>query len=170
VVLVLLVALVAFAATTARLFVWPSLPPLPARADAIIEIGGPGDRDAAARALAEEHRAPLLIQSTQARDAKSDTCLPPVAGVQIGCFVAVPRTTRGEARWIGAQGVLHNWRSVIVVTSRDHAWRARLRIGRCFPGEVYVRTTPLPHWYTWLRQIPYQWVATVKAELFQRAC
>ncbi len=31
---------VAFAAITARVFVWPDLKPLPARADAIIELGG----------------------------------------------------------------------------------------------------------------------------------
>ena len=168
--LVLLVVLVAFAAVTARLFVWPSLPPLPARADAIIEIGGPGDRDAAARALALDHRAPRLVQSTLASDAVSDTCLPPVPDVTIGCFHAEPPTTRGEARWIGRTGAAEGWRSVIVVTSRDHAWRARLRVGRCFPGQVYVKTTPLPHWYSWLRQIPYQWTATIKAELFQRGC
>ena len=59
-----LVLLVVFTATTARLFVWPSLPPLPAHADAIIELGGPGDRDAVTTELARQHRAPLVIQST----------------------------------------------------------------------------------------------------------
>ena len=55
------------------------------------------------------------------------------------------------------------------MTTPDHAWRARLRVERCFPGQVYVATSPLPKW-DWLRQIPYQWAATVKAELFQRDC
>jgi uncharacterized SAM-binding protein YcdF (DUF218 family) len=167
--LIALILLVPFSALTARLFVWPSLPPLPAHADAIIELGGPGDRDPVAIALAEQHRAPLLIQSTLARDATSNTCLPPVPGVTIACFHAVPPTTRGEARYIGARGAASHWDSVILVTSPDHAWRARLRVERCFPGQVYVETSPLPK-LAWFRQIPYQWVATVKAEIFQRDC
>jgi hypothetical protein len=166
---VVLVLFVAFAATTARLFVWPSLPPLPDHADAIIELGGPGNRDDVTLALAREHRAPLVIQSTEASDSLSDTCLPPVPGVTIECFNAVPRTTRGEARYIGKRGAESHWRSVIIVTTPDHAWRAKLRVERCFPGQVYVQTSPLPKWH-WIRQIPYQWAATIKAELFQREC
>jgi uncharacterized SAM-binding protein YcdF (DUF218 family) len=158
-----------FATATARLFVWPQLPPLPLRADAIIELGGPGDRDGVTLALARQHRAPVVIQSTLASDAKSNTCLPPVPGVTIECFHASPATTRGEARYIGERAVAEHWNSVIIVTTPDHAWRARLRVERCFPGQVYVATSPLPKW-DWLRQIPYQWAATVKAEVFQRHC
>lgn len=158
-----------FAGATARLFVWPSLAPLPPQVDAIIELGGPGDRDAVTLALAEEHRAPLVIQSTIAQDTASDTCLPPVPDITIECFNAVPPTTRGEARYIGERGAAEHWSSVIIVTTPDHAWRARLRVERCFPGRVYVATSPLPT-SAWFRQIPYQWAATVKAELLQRDC
>ena len=35
-------AVVAFAAVTARVFVWPDLKPLPAHADAIVELGERG--------------------------------------------------------------------------------------------------------------------------------
>jgi len=164
-----LVAFVAFAGATARLFVWPSLAPLPDHADAIIELAGPGDRDATTIALAEEHRAPLVIQSTLPGDATSDTCLDPIPGTTIECFTPVPATTRGEARYIGERGAAEHWSSVILVTTPDHAWRARLRVERCFPGQVYVKTAPLPKW-DWFRQIPYQWAATVKAELFQTDC
>jgi uncharacterized SAM-binding protein YcdF (DUF218 family) len=165
-----LVVLVAFAATTARVFVWPSLPPLPDHVDAIIELAGPGDRDAVAMALAKEHHAPLLIQSTLERDiTHPETCLPAIQDVTIECFQPVPPTTRGEARYIGERAAAAHWSSVIIVTTPDHAWRARLRVERCFPGQVYVATSPLPT-VDWLRQIPYQWAATVKAELFQRDC
>ena len=167
--LVVLVLIVAFAATTARVFVWPPLPPLPAHADAIIELAGPGDRDAATIALATAGLAPMVIQSTVARDATSNTCLPAISQATVACFTPVPATTRGEARWIGRHGVAEHWRSVIIVTTPDHAWRAHLRVARCFPGRVYVETSPLPK-RDWLRQIPYQWAATVKAELFQRGC
>jgi hypothetical protein len=165
-----LVLVVAFAATTARIFIWPSLPPVPDHVDAIIELAGPGDRDAVAMALAKEHHAPLLIQSTLERDITyPETCLPPIRDVTIECFHPEPATTRGEARYIGERAAAAHWKSVIIVTTPDHAWRARLRVERCFPGQVYVATSPLPT-VDWLRQIPYQWAATVKAELFQRDC
>ena len=167
--LVALVLVVAFVGTTARIFVWPSLPPLPAHADAIIELAGPGDRDAVTIALAKEHLAPLVIQSTLPGDATSDTCLDPIPDTTIECFTPVPATTRGESRYIGERGAAEHWSSVIIVTTPDHAWRARLRVQRCFPGRVYVATSPLPKW-DWFRQIPYQWASTVKAELFQRDC
>lgn len=167
--LVTLVLVVAFAATTARIFVWPSLPPLPDHVDAIIELAGPGDRDARTIELAEELRAPVLVQSTVASDARSDRCLQPMPDITIECFHPQPETTRGEARWIGKRAAEMHWGSIIIVTTPDHAWRARLRVERCFPGQVYVATSPLPTG-DWLKQIPYQWAATVKAELFQRDC
>jgi uncharacterized SAM-binding protein YcdF (DUF218 family) len=158
-----------FGVATARLFVWPPLPELPARADAIIELGGPGNRDGAALALAREHRAPLVIQSTVIEEAGTNSCLPPIPDVTIMCFHADPGTTRGEARQIGALAAEQHWKSVILVTSRDHAWRAQLRVRRCFPGDVYVSMTSLPLW-AWFRQIPYQWGATAKALVSERAC
>jgi uncharacterized SAM-binding protein YcdF (DUF218 family) len=168
------IALLAIAALllsgmTARLFVWPELPSLPSRADAIVELGGPGNRDGAALALAREHEAPILVQSTVVAEAGTDTCLPPVKDVTILCFNADPPTTRGEARYIATLAAERGWRSVILVTSRDHAWRARLRVERCFHGDVYVSMTPLPVW-AWPRQIAYQWAATAKAVLLEREC
>ncbi|MFL6144994.1 MAG: YdcF family protein [Labedaea sp.] len=161
--------LLLFAGATARFFVWPDLPPLPDRADAIIELGGPGFRDDDALALAREHRAPVLVQSTVVEEAGTDRCLPPVPDVTILCFHAEPPTTRGEAQSIGALAERYHWRSIILVTTPDHAWRARLRVSRCFPGQVYVSTSALPPLY-WFRQIPYQWGASTKALLFERDC
>jgi hypothetical protein len=166
---VLLCLAVAFGLVSARFFVWPQLPELPPRADAIIELAGPGDRDGAAITLARDHRATVLIQSTVVEEAGTRRCLPPVPDVKIMCFHPDPGTTRGEARYIGALATRRHWKSVIVVTSRDHAWRARLRVSRCFPGDVYVSMTPLPP-VAWLWQIPYQWSATAKALLLQTNC
>jgi hypothetical protein len=163
-------ALVVFVVTTARLFVWPDVPSPPPHADAIIELAGPGDRDQVTIELAEQGRAPLVSQSTLPQDVAGHACLDPIPGVVIRCFSPSPPTTRGEARYIGRLAAKLNLHSVILVTTTDHAWRARLRVVRCFPGKVYVATSPLPHWYDWFRQIPYQWAATLKAELFQRGC
>jgi hypothetical protein len=166
---VLLAVGVPFVLLTMRFFVWPELPELPARADAIIELAGPGNRDGDAIALAQAHRATLVIQSTVLAEAGTNKCLPPIPDVTIMCFHPDPGTTRGEARYIGALAAQRHWRSVILVTTPDHAWRARLRVMRCFPGEVYVSVSPLPAW-EWPLQIPYQWAATTKALIFQTDC
>jgi hypothetical protein len=158
---------VSFVATTAHLFIWPTLPPLPARADAITKLGGPGDRDDAARALARDGRAPMLVRSYAAGEPVR--CLPPAPGVTTVCFHAVPETTRGEARIIGDLAKQYGWRSIILVTTPDQAWRARLRVSRCFDGEVYVSTTPLPV-LQWPQQITYQWIATAKALTVETDC
>jgi hypothetical protein len=160
---------VAFAAVTARVFVWPDLQPLPEHADAIIELAGPRmpDRDRVAVELAREHRAPVLIQSTLAFG--TSFCLPPVAGVRIECFRPDPETTRGEARYIAALAAQRHWDSIILVTTPDQAWRAHLRVSRCFPGAVYNATAPL-RWQDWFRQVPYQWAASIKALTVERTC
>jgi hypothetical protein len=166
-----LLAFLVWAAATARLFVWPDLAPLPQRADAIIELAGPGidGRDQLAVKLAREHKAAYLVQSTVAAEAGTDRCLPAVPGVTVLCFHPVPETTRGEAEWIGREAELRRWRSVVLVTTPDQAWRARMRVSRCFTGETYSATSPLP-FSSWFVQIPYQWFASAKALTVERAC
>ena len=165
------VVLVIFSVATARLFIWPELEPIPRHVDAIIELGGSANdrRDRLAIELAREYRPDYLVQSTTAKEAGTQTCLPAVPGVTILCFHADPNTTRGEAQYIAAEGARLGWRSVILVTTPDQALRAQLRTTRCFSGRVYVATTPLPPG-SWIRQIPYQWAATVKALAIERAC
>jgi uncharacterized SAM-binding protein YcdF (DUF218 family) len=156
---------------TDRLFVHPVLAPLPPRVDAIVELGGPGmaGRDALALELARAHRASYLVQSTVAAEAGTQRCLPPVPGVTVLCFHPAPETTRGEARYIAAEAARLHWTSVVLVTTPDQAWRARLRTTRCFGGQVYTATSNLPT-LDWLAQIPYQWGASLKALLVERSC
>jgi uncharacterized SAM-binding protein YcdF (DUF218 family) len=165
------VVVVVFAAVTARVFVWPSLPALPQHADAIIELGGPAEdgRDAAALALAREHRATVLVQSTSQQEAGGHSCLPAVPDVTVMCFHPDPDTTRGEARAIASLATQLHWTSVILVTTPDQAVRARLRVSRCFSGSVYVHTAPLPA-LDWFKQIPYQWAAMAKALVLETSC
>lgn len=165
----LLTVVLVIAVATLRLFVWPPLEPLPPHADAIIELAGPGLRDSAALDLARAGLAPVLVQSTVEEEAGGHTCLPPVPGVTIMCFHPDPATTQGEARWIGETGARLGWHSVIIVTTPDHAMRAKLRVERCFAGPVFVSTAHLPAW-DWFVQIPYQWSASVKAMIFQTDC
>jgi uncharacterized SAM-binding protein YcdF (DUF218 family) len=166
-----MLVLAVFSAATARLFIWPDLEPIPRHVDAIIKLGGAAtdQRGLLALKLAREQRADFLVQSTTRGEAGTRRCLSAVPGVTILCFHPDPNSTRGEARYIAAEAARLGWRSVILVTTPDQAWRARLRTMRCFPGDVYVATAPLPP-QSWIWQIPYQWAATVKALTAERSC
>ena len=163
------VAVLLFAGVTARYLIWPDLEPLPARVDAIIELGGPGDRDAAGLSLARSKIAPFLVQSTTESEAGTNRCLPPVPDVTVLCFHADPNTTRGEAQYIGLIAQRRHWNSVVLVTSTDQAERAILRVSRCFPGQIYVKTTP-PPLLDWFYLVPYQWAAFAKALFVEPDC
>jgi uncharacterized SAM-binding protein YcdF (DUF218 family) len=168
---VALAVLLLSGAVTARTFIWPDLPPVPPRVDAIVELGGAAvhGRGLLALQLARAHRAPYLVQSTIVEDAGTHRCLPPVDDVTVLCFHADPGTTRGEAEAIGRLAEQYHWKSVVLVTTPDQAWRARLRTSRCFPGPVYVATSPLPA-IQFLWEVPYQAAASVKALTWERAC
>jgi hypothetical protein len=58
---------------------------------------------------------------------------------------------------------------MVLVTTTPQDTRARIRIGRCFAGQVYVVTAPLPA-HEWPYTIAYEWGAIVKALFIQRSC
>ena len=90
-------------------------------------------------------------------------------GRQFVRFHPTPNTTRGEARSIGDLAERYGWTSIIIITTRDHAWRASLRVSRCFDGEIYVSPSPLSI-AGWIQGVPYQIIATVKAMTYERSC
>ena len=167
----LVALLVVFCAVSARVFIWPDPAAPPARVDAIVILGGPaslGRLDLGLR-LAEEGRSPyLLVSEGLYMDLPAGLCQPH-RGFTVICWCPDPGTTQGEAEFIGRLAKQHGWHSVILVTTPDQVWRARLRVGRCFPGRLYSVTTPLPLGQWWYL-LPYQWGATLKAELLQRSC
>ena len=64
----------------------------------------------------------------------------------------------------------HGWHRVIVVMPTTQATRARLRIGRCYPGRVLeVGVTP-PGLWAWVRGIVYEWPSLLKALVLQPSC
>jgi uncharacterized SAM-binding protein YcdF (DUF218 family) len=171
VLIVVAVLLVGATVLAARLFVWPSLPPLPQRADAIIELGGPGNRRPLALQLERQGRAPVVAISVSDEErAVAGWCDDgQFRGVPVICFHSEPFTTRGEARAIARLARQHGWHSVILVTSPDQAKRAELRVSRCYGGEIAVATAKLP-WYWYPRQVVYQAGAFLKAYTFQTSC
>jgi uncharacterized SAM-binding protein YcdF (DUF218 family) len=96
-------------------------------------------------------------------------CPPPTAGIRTICFDPNPGNTRGEAEYVGALARRNGWRSLIVVAIRPQAVRAQLLLSRCFSGQVYVATAPIP-WGNWPYQVAYGWGALVKAALVVRGC
>ncbi|WP_432842554.1 YdcF family protein [Dactylosporangium sp. CA-092794] len=167
---VLVVLLAGVAAVDARLFVWPDLPPLPARADVIVQLGGPGNRRPVALELARQGRAPLVAISVSYAEVDTQWCHKGrLNDVSVVCFHSEPFTTRGEARSVAEMAEQHGWHSVILVTTPDQASRAMLRLSRCYDGKIFVATARLP-WYQWPTQVVYQSGATVKAYTVETSC
>ena len=167
--LVVAAAAVAFCVLTVRLFIVPDLN-VPARADAIVVLGGngAGPFDKGVR-LAKEGYAPTIVFSL----VPAYSCEPSavhVPGERILCFRANPQTTQGEARSIARLAARYRWHRIIVVMPTVQATRARLRIGRCYPGQVLeVGVTPAGVW-AWVRGIVYEWPALAKALVLQPSC
>ncbi|EIV95537.1 YdcF family protein [Frankia sp. QA3] len=156
---------IAFTAATARLFVFPHRDP-PAPVDAIVMFAGSPGRLERAVALARAGYAPVLAISTPTA---TDPCPDTIPGVEVICFAPSPLTTQGESRWVGAAAARRGWHSLIVITSTSQSTRARLRLGRCYPGEARMIGVAPPR-HLWPYMIAYEWAAMGKALLLQRSC
>jgi hypothetical protein len=124
---------------------------------------------ATALRLAREGRAPALLVSRGSWHSESGSCPRSVPGVTVTCFNPKPPNTQGEAEFAGRVARLHHWTSVAVVTAATQDTRARLRLSRCFPGQIYVVTAPMPA-RQWPFAIAYEWGATLKALFLQHSC
>jgi uncharacterized SAM-binding protein YcdF (DUF218 family) len=162
-----MVLIAAFGLMTARLFVWPATG-MPARVDAIVMLAGPGDRMPVALRLAREHRAPVLVIS-QGQHGYGGPCPPATPSVKLICFDPNPGNTRGEAEFAGQLAKKYHWNSMVLVTTRAQDTRARILVGRCFGGQVYVVTGSLPLG-SWPYQVAYEWGALFKALVLYRYC
>lgn len=129
---VLLVLVVAWVAAATWLFVVQH-DDRPAKADAVVSLAGTSSRLPFALRLVRKGYAPLLVvsRSDDPNALERRACARRV-GVRVLCFRAEPYSTRGEARFIGSRA----WRTVDVVTSQFHVFRARILIERCFHGEL----------------------------------
>jgi len=166
----LIIALAGLLAVTGPLFVWPPGRGMPARVDAIVVLGGQGNRLGKGLQLARQDRAPVLVISRGLPHPVPDgVCRPRSQAVQVICFSPRPRTTQGEAEFVSRLARQYHWRSVVLVVTPDQVIRARIRFERCYAGRVYVVTTPLPV-LEWPYQIAYQWAAMFKEEVLQRSC
>jgi hypothetical protein len=152
---------------TAKLFVFPKRD-APARVDAIVMFAGSTGRVALAVSLARAGYAPVLAVS---QPTPADLCPPDtIPNVQVICFHPKPLTTRGEARWTAQAAQKYGWRSILVITATTQDLRARLRLSRCYHGEVRVMTVDPVNRATWAYMITYEWAALAKALVLQTSC
>lgn len=166
--LVIVVALLCVA--TGPLFIWPPGQGMPARVDAIVVLGGQGNRLGKGLELARQGKAPVLVISRGLpHPVPGSVCRPRGQALTVICFSPRPRTTQGEAEFVSRLAKQHHWRSLVLVVTPDQVIRARIRFERCYAGQVYVVTTPLPA-LEWPYQIAYQWAAMFKEEVLQRNC
>ena len=164
----LIAALCAFCAVSAWLFVFPSTG-VPARVDAIVVLGGDGDRLDHGLQLASDGRAPYLVLSLGLPWIPPGLCQGRVGQAQVICFQPDPDTTQGEARGASQLASQYGWKSMVLVTTQDQVWRAHLRFERCYSGRIYGVASPVA-WYRWPYAVLYQWAGTLKAETYQRGC
>ena len=121
------------------LFVWPD-DDEPRRADAIVVLAG--GRKARLEKGLELVRGgvstTLVISDGEAPGWNEANRLCDGAGrtVEVVCFRPDPYSTWGEAEDVAALARRNGWRSLAVVTSTFHVYRARMLFERCFPGRV----------------------------------
>jgi hypothetical protein len=163
----LTVLLALLASATARLFIWPAAG-VPNRVNAVLLPAGPGAPLSTAVRLARVHHAEFLLVS-QGHEGYGGPCPRPVPGIRLICFDPDPATTQGEAEFAGRLARKYHWQSILLVTITPQVWRARQRMQRCFSGSVYATGAGIA-WSSWPYQIAYEWGATVKMLVFQRAC
>jgi uncharacterized SAM-binding protein YcdF (DUF218 family) len=140
----------------------------PGPADLVVVLGGNHKELRVARALelVRQYAGSTLLVS-----APEDRFCPATApgAERLICFHPQPKTTRGEARYIGAYARAHHADSVEVVVTADQLRRARLRFKRCFHGTLRMIKAHAPL-SSVVGLVPYQNAASAKAIVLERSC
>lgn len=135
----LALAVVVWLALSAFLFVWPREDD-PRRADAVVVLsGGRNLRLDKGLELVRRNVADTLVISDGHAEGwirANQLCANGADGFRVVCFKPDPYSTQGEAEAIARLGRERGWRSVALVTSTFHVYRARMLFERCFGGEV----------------------------------
>lgn len=160
------VLLLLFGVVEGRLFVFPPTDEATA-ADAIVVFGGPGERTGYAWGLAgRDDLAPTVVVSIH----DPTLCEPLRREPEEYCFTPDPPTTRGESRAFADLARERGWDRLIVVSSASQSMRARLRLGRCYDGDVEFVTVREHGFFAQLYRVVYENGAMLKALLFERGC
>lgn len=130
-----LVLLVAWLVACIVLFLTPD-EDSPRRTDAVVVLAGDAShRIPSGLGLIGRGVAPLLVLSREPGP-KWAGWRPLCRRPAVVCFKADPYSTQGEAEAVARLADRGGWRSVAVVTSRYHVFRARMLFRRCVDGRV----------------------------------
>ncbi len=156
------------------LVLWPRLD-LPPGADAVVVLSGDhGERLRTGLELVERDVAPTLVlvgaPDFPAADAVCSTD-DASRSFEVVCLRPNPDpNTRGQARATAALAAQRRWRTLAVVTSKQHVERARLMFDRCFPGELDVVGAELPPQVDRTQTLAHEWLGLVHAVFVSRGC
>jgi uncharacterized SAM-binding protein YcdF (DUF218 family) len=166
IVFVVLMMVIVFLVSTARLFVWPPSD-TPSRVDAIVALGGdPGQqRMKSAIQLAQAGHASIVVISLGG-DPKV-VCPRKPKGAEVICFRPNPVNTRGEAEFVAGLAARRHWHRIIVIPDRTQTTRARLLFKRC--TRINLEMVPVQESQLVLG-VAYEWGALIKAMVFNRSC
>ena len=163
----------AFLAATAWLFVWPR-EDVPRHPDAVVVLSGSrAERlPKALRVRAATGARTLVISGgfdRKWRQARAYCTGRVRASFRVICFTPRPNSTRGEAKEVARLARRHGWRSIAVVTSTYHVFRARLLFRRCYPGRLAVVGARPAVWRR-IKGVASEWPKLVYHLLFSRGC
>ena len=159
------VLIVAYGVVTAVVFVHPVLGSV-ADPQAVFVLGGYGHRaDRAVEVARDRH-----VRTVELSIGNTEADCPRAAGVTIRCYAPDPASTQGEARSVERITRQHHWTRILVVAGTTQVSRARLRIGRCYTGQVAFADVDPTGFVQWVRDTVYDEAAMVKALLWQWGC
>ena len=168
IIFVVLLVVIVFLVSTARLFVWPPSD-TPSRVDAIVALGGdPGQRRMKfAVQLAKAGYAPIVVISLGGDP--NVRCPRTPKGIEVICFRPNPVNTRGEAEFVARLASQRHWHRIIVIPDRTQTTRARLLFKRC--TRISLEMVPVQDDLSQLFVgVAYEWGALIKAMVFNRSC
>lgn len=176
---VVIALLSTYVAVTALFFVRPATGTV-RHPQAVVVLDGSGDRRGRGVALAEAgHVGTLVISDPERNPCPHDAPGVPhdlnglpndVRGVRVLCFDPNPVSTQGEARAIAALARRYDWQRLLVVTGTAQVTRARVRLERCYHGQMAFSGIDPSGLGGWIHDIAYEQAAIVKAEVWQRGC
>jgi uncharacterized SAM-binding protein YcdF (DUF218 family) len=162
---VLAVLVLAYVAVAAYLFLFPH-DDKPVHADAIVVLAGTKQRLPVGERLYRQGYAPVLVVSLSR----------PAGRVQLEacrrgaiCFRGDPFSTRGEARAIARLAAQRHWKTIDVVTSKFHDFRARVLVERCYHGRLRMIGAPQSTLHLPI-DVAKESAKLVYQELFARGC
>jgi uncharacterized SAM-binding protein YcdF (DUF218 family) len=144
------------------------------QADAVVVLAGSAKRLPVALDLVREGVAPVLVVSedTTGRDpARTRLCRDGLedSDVEILCRRADPYSTRGEARLVARLAEERHWRTIAIVSSRYHLFRAERMVERCTDADVAMRGAGESMGRN-VVAVPLEWAKLALAETLRRGC